>query len=430
MEIKEITDAIDLASKGLKEGVEGAKNEAANALTEAKKALESLEAKASKEDISEIKSDLEAKAAELQKQFDALSTKVNKKSDNTNNVQKSFQQAFTESYMEQAEKIKAIIKNDGKQDGPLVFDIKDAVTIGDFNTIESAGSESNYSLTQNTGIISPIRNRKLTYLQNVSTGSMTKPYAMWIEELDEQGNPIFIGEGDPKTQLSVRYEERQAVAKKIPVYGKVTTEFMDDLPQLMSYIQSNMMKRLDIVTENQLFAGGGTGDDLKGLKEYATQFTGSTMAGTVTLPNEFDVMNAAILQVTKAFGTPTGFFVNEGFLAKMISVKTSVGEYTEPTAFLGRDAQGYITLRGVRLIGTNALDSLGIDFIGGDLSVANVLFRQGMRVQIGLDGNDFINNKKTILLEQRLVQFVSANDAQTIIKGTFAAAKTLLSATS
>jgi hypothetical protein len=75
------------------------------------------------------------------------------------------------------------------------------------------------------------------------------------------------------------------------------------------------------------------------------------------------------------------------------------------------------------------LDSLGIDFIGGDLSVVNVLFRQGMRVQIGLDGNDFINNKKTILLEQRLVQFVSANDAQTIIKGSFATAKALLEAT-
>jgi len=57
------------------------------------------------------------------------------------------------------------------------------------------------------------------------------------------------------------------------------------------------------------------------------------------------------------------------------------------------------------------------------------LFRQGMRVQIGLDGNDFINNKKTILLEQRLVQFVSANDVNTLIKGTFATAKALLEAT-
>ena len=429
MEIKEITDAIDLASKGLKDGVENAKSQAAEALKAAKDAIEAMNAKAGKEDIDAVKEDLAAKVKELQAQHDALSTKMNKKATQSEFKSKSFEQAFTEAYMEKAEEIKQIIKNDGKQSGPLVFDIKNAVTIGDFNTIEAVGSESNYSLTQNTGIISPIRKRQLTYLQNVSTGSMAKPYAMWIEELDEQGTPIFIGEGDPKTQLSVRYEERQMPAKKIAVYGKVTTEFMDDLPQLMSYIQNNLMKRADIVTENDLFSGAGTGDNLKGLDEYATAFTGSTMAGTVTDANEFDVLVAAILQSKKAFGMPNAFFVNEGYLAKMISIKASDGKYTSPDAFLGRDSEGYTTIQGVRLIGTNALDSLGIDFIGGDLSVVNVLFRQGMRVQIGLDGNDFINNKKTILLEQRLVQFVSANDAQVLIKGDFASAIALLEAT-
>ena len=425
METKEIMDAIELASKGLKEGVDNAKSQAAEALQKAADMIAKLGEVPS---MDAVKAEIEAAKKELQTQHDALSTKMNKQTA-SNGKTKSFTEAFTEAYMAKSEEIKNIIKNDGKQNGPLVFEIKSAVTIGDFNTIEAVGSESNYSLTQNTGIISPIRKRQLTYLQNVSTGAMAKPIAMWIEELDEQGTPIFIGEGDTKTALSVRYEERQMTAKKIAVHGKITTEFMDDLPQLMSYIQNNLMKRADIVTENGLFSGPGTGDDLKGLDEYATAFTGSTLAGTVTDANEFDVLIAAILQTKKAFGVPTGFFVNEGFLAKMITTKSTVGEYTEPLAFLGRDNEGYTTLQGVRLIGTNALDSLGIDFIGGDLSVVNVLFRQGMRVQIGLDGNDFINNKKTILLEQRLVQFVSANDAQTIIKGDFATAKALLEAT-
>lgn len=425
METKEILDAIDSASKGLKEGVENAKSQASEALQKAADMIAKLDSLPSME---AVKAEIEAAKKELQDQHDKLSTKMNKQNASSSKI-KSFTEAFTEAYMEKADEIKQIIKNDGKQNGPLVFDIKSAVTIGDFNTIEAVGSESNYSLTQNTGIISPIRKRQLTYLQNVSTGAMAKPIAMWIEELDEQGNPIFIGEGDTKTALSVRYEERQMTAKKIAVHGKITTEFMDDLPQLMSYIQNNLMKRADIVTENGLFSGPGTGDDLKGLDEYATAFTGSTLANTITNANEFDVLIAAILQCKKAFGTPTGFYVNEGFLAKMITTKTTVGEYTEPVAFLGRDNEGFTTLQGVRLIGTNALDSLGIDFIGGDLSVVNVLFRQGMRVQIGLDGNDFINNKKTILLEQRLVQFVSANDTQTIIKGAFASATALLEAT-
>jgi hypothetical protein len=66
------------------------------------------------------------------------------------------------------------------------------------------------------------------------------------------------------------------------------------------------------------------------------------------------------------------------------------------------------------------------EFIGGDTSVANVLFREGLSIQIGMDGNDFTNNKKTILVEQRLVQFVSANDTPVLVKGVFATAKAAL----
>jgi len=67
-------------------------------------------------------------------------------------------------------------------------------------------------------------------------------------------------------------------------------------------------------------------------------------------------------------------------------------------------------------------------FIGGDTTVLNVLIREELGIQIGLDGNDFINNKKTMLAEKRLVQFVSANDTQVLVKGTMAAAKTLITA--
>jgi hypothetical protein len=49
----------------------------------------------------------------------------------------------------------------------------------------------------------------------------------------------------------------------------------------------------------------------------------------------------------------------------------------------------------------------------------NVLFREGMTVRIGETGDDFQENIKTILMEQRLVQFISANDYAQIVKGNF-----------
>jgi len=50
-------------------------------------------------------------------------------------------------------------------------------------------------------------------------------------------------------------------------------------------------------------------------------------------------------------------------------------------------------------------------------------------MQIGLDGNDLTQNKQTLVLEKRLVQFVSANDTNVLIKGDFASAITALTAT-
>jgi hypothetical protein len=78
----------------------------------------------------------------------------------------------------------------------------------------------------------------------------------------------------------------------------------------------------------------------------------------------------------------------------------------------------------MRVIPTTAVT--GEDFIGGDLSVLNVLIREELGIQIGLDGNDFINNKKTMLLEKRVVQFASANDTGCLIKGQFDVAKAAL----
>ena len=386
--------------------------------------------------LKKMKDDLEAEITgfiEFQKEYNA-------ERGNGPQVSKSLEQAIMDACEEKEvkEQIKFILDNNGKQNGPLRiqlkgFHLKDAVTIMDSNTILAAGSASHYSLTSNTGLISAIRKRILTYLQNVMVGKLDirKPYAMWIEELDEQGTPIFIAEGAAKTQLSVRYEEREKKAKKIAVYSKVTTEFLRYLPQLVSYVQNNLMKRMDIKTEDQLFTGDDTGENLKGIKNYATQFdggkgvaNGTGLVGLVHNPTYSDVVRAVALQVQNSYGTPTTLWVSTDAMGFMDTQKASdSGVYMLPPF---RSADGTL-VAGMRLIPTTALAGTGIDFIGGDTSVINVSFLESPTIQIGLDGNDFTNNKKTILLEQELVQFVSANDTQVLIKGTFQAAQSLIS---
>lgn len=309
------------------------------------------------------------------------------------------------------------VANGGKQDAPIHFELKAAVTMGIDNTIEAVGSDSAVSVTRNTGIISTIRQRLLKYLSggvSVSQlGNSTK--AMWIEEIDEQGTPIFIGEGDDKTALSVRYEERDKNVRKIGVHGKVTTEMMRNLPSLINYIKNNLAKRVDIKTEDQLFGGNDTGDNLAGLTGYAVAFTGGGL--TTTSPSYADVFRAAALQIEKAHGVGSAFYVSPEILAAMDVEKNTAGVYLLPPF---RAANGNM-VAGLTLISSNGLPT-GVDFIGGDLSVVNVMWSDNLSIQIGLDGNDFTKNKKTILVEQELVQFVSANDVNVLVQGDMATA--------
>jgi len=418
MHIKELEEIIGKASKAVNDKADDAVKKANEAFSATDDLLKSYKAS-------------EGEQKELQKQLDELSTKIKQIGHLEPNDMKplSWQQELAKAWVEKKEEIEMIVKSGGAQTGPLIFDLKAAVTISTLNTIDAVGSASHYSLTENTGIISTIRKRVMTYLANVSTGSMTKPYAMWIEELDEQGTPIFIAEGAVKTPVSVRYEERQAKAKKIAISTKITTEFMEDLPQLVAFIQNNMVRRADIAIENGLLTGDNVGENLRGIVSYAVAFTGGTLAGEITAATitNWDVILGLITQVKQANGIVNGIFITSGAYGLLLAEKDLDGRYILPPGVMF-NAQGLLTAWGVPLIETNSTLG-GNDFIGGDLSVINVRFRTGVRIQIGESGDDFVRNLKTIIVEQRLVQFVSANDLNVLVEGTFAAGITALSTT-
>jgi hypothetical protein len=417
LEQAELDKAVNEISKSLDaKGKEIEKNVKEN-IDSVEKGINEKIAKGVKEATAEI--DNKIKAVSEQADKTELRLKGIKQVDPVN-TDLSFAKAFAAAVSEKAAEIDAIVKADGKQSEPLVFNIQKAAVDMSVNNTIGSGSTA-YSVTQNTGVVAVIRQRVERYLANVSTGRTDGNRVVWVEQTDEQGVPIFIAEGASKTPLSVLHVEQTANVKKIAVYGKVTTEMLADANYLISYIQNNFIKRLGVATEQQLLTGAGTGDTLKGLKTYATTFAAGALALAVDNANEFDVLTALALQVEVANGIPTAVFIHPSTIAKMKTLKSTTNEplYKEYTDFLGD-----MVINGMKVIPTTAVTAG--EFIGGDTTVANVLFRDAVTVQIGLDGNDFINNKKTILVEQRLVQYISANDTPVIVKGVFSTAKAAL----
>ncbi len=383
---------------------------------------ESIKSLVSKSDIDALvaKFATQTETADLLKKLEDVSLRLKALAETPAKVEghKTLKEALVSAFSEKsvADEIKNIVASGGVQTKSLKLSVKAVGTISVDSTI-GAGS-TQVTITENTGIISPIRKREERYLAEVSVGSIGSNRAVWIEETDEEGTPIMIGEGDAKTQLDVQYVEQTMAVKKIAVYGKVTTELMADIPQLISYIETNLMRRMDIVLEDQLFSGNGVGDNLKGLETYATAFSAGALAGTIPSANEFDVLEAIALQVKLAFGEASAVFVHPSTMAAMKLIKDDVGRPVW---------KDYITIDGsMRVSGMKIVETTAVtagDFLGGDLKVAHVLKRDELGITIGLDGNDFTQNKKTMLLEKRMVQFVSANDTPLVVTGTFIAAK-------
>lgn len=390
------------------------------------KLAEAVKDKASKEEINSLIADAvkgvnDSYLKILKEQGEAIGElKLQVKSHNAAGKKLTFSEALEEALIAKKDELETIIKT-GKQDRPFTISVsKAAVTMGEGTTIGSGSTQ--YSLTENTGIISPIRRREERYLQSVSVGSISNARALWIEEQNEQGTPAFIGEASGKIQLSSIWVEKTASVKKIGVYGKVTTELMADLPQLVSYIKNSLMKRLSVKVEDQLITGDNTGNNLNGAMTLATAFSAGANANTIQTPNEFDVLSALALQTEVAFGIANAVYIHPSTWAKMKALKNSQGtpiwkDYVDPIS-------GDVVFEGMKIITTTAVPAG--QFVGGDMTVLHVLYREDLNIQIGLDGSDFTNNLKTILVESRLVQFASANDTPVLVQGDFATAKTAL----
>jgi len=332
---------------------------------------------------------------------------------------KTIKEALTHAVKDKMEDFKAIAKNP-KDKRSISIEIKESGevdTVGLSTTIETGDTQ--YTITQNTGIVSQIRKRETRYLANVSVGSIGTSRALWVEETGEDGAPIATAEMAKKGQAFVKYIEKDQRVKKTTVFVKISTEFFQDLAYLVSYLYSNLMKRLDIKIEDDLLYGDGIGENLEGAFEYATAFTGGGLE--VDSPNELDVLEALSLQTKLADGEPNAVMVNPLTMSQIRLIKeNNTGrpiwkDYITPS--------GEFSYSGLRVIESKAIEPG--EFIGGDMTVLQV-YNRSTNIEFGLDGNDLTENKRTTVMERRLVQFVSGNDVQCLIKGDFATAKQLI----
>lgn len=269
----------------------------------------------------------------------------------------------------------------------------------------------NYDPTIQPGIRQELRIRDL--LTTIPVGGQSYSY---FRELLHTRGAAPVAEGGTKPTSNVTFETVTDRVKKIAVWMPVTDEALDDVPQLLAYLQQLLRYDLKLEEEAQILKGDGTGENLNGLMTQATTYdTGLTKAGDTAI----DIVRRAIYQVRKQSKMSA-----DGVVMTELDWMNIELQKDGENRYLFANLQGLVTpvLWGRPVINSDSMDE-GDANGGGEFLIANfaraaVLFdRMSFLFKMGLINDQFIKNERALLVEERLGLGVRRREA--LVKGQF-----------
>ena len=238
----------------------------------------------------------------------------------------------------------------------------------------------------------------------------------WVYETGQDGTIDGTAEGAAKDQIDNDFVVTSVALVKRAAYFKVSTEMLDDVSFMEGWLRNKLIVRLFLDVDNQVLNGNGTAPNLKGVIDYATAFAAGTFANAVDSANDADSLVVAANQIRLANhnGALTIMMHPSDVAAlKLVKLSASDKRYVERLMMVGSQ----MSLDGIPII-ENTNITAG-DFLIGDFAKGTIVEKSGIEIEIGLDGNDFTKNMRTILAEWRGQLFVQNNDTTAFVKGTF-----------
>lgn len=270
------------------------------------------------------------------------------------------------------------------------------------------------SVDRQPGIL-PLMFRRLTVRDLIAPGRTISSAIEYVRETGFTNSAAIVAEGAAKPESNVVFELVQKPVATIAHWLQASKQILADAPMLQSFIDQRLRFGLQIVEENQLLKGSGSGGNLQGIYTAATAY--AEPAGVVVVnQTAIDTLRLAILQAELAFYPTNGIVLSPVDWASIELTKTTEG------AYLFANPQGTIQPRlwGRDVVATPAMDA--DDFLTGAFGMAAQIFdREDANVVISDEDRDnFIKNLVTIRAEERLGLAIYRPDA--FIKGSLTVA--------
>tara|TARA_R110000782_G_scaffold72273_3_gene144785 strand:- start:1361 stop:2593 length:1233 start_codon:yes stop_codon:yes gene_type:complete len=392
--------------------IEAIKTEVSKAVT--KEEITALETK-----IDALKNDEASQT--MKTAIEELQETVNVLKDNNNSRMKtfkSFEQQVAEQLESNRDALKALKGNANASD--VVIKVAGTQTTG--NITLPVATPASYSYQNDLALIAATD--LIPFVQNwTDNGTTDRVSLAYVDEVSQEGDAAFIGEGVVKPLIDIDYEIRYSNAKKVAGKIKVSEEALDDIPFMQAEINRKLRQRHDLALQQGILNGDGTGANLTGITTVAAAFAAGGLAVSVDDAQNYDVIVATynqILVTSDSNYIPNAVFVHPTDATLMKLTKDVDGNYIMPP--FATDSGDVVN--NVRVV-QNTKIPVGF-FLMGDFTKAHVRTYKDYTVRVGYTGDDFEKNLVTILGESRCHLWISENEKIAFVYDQFSVAKTAL----
>ena len=381
----------------------------------------------SKDDVDAV---IKANKESFESMLKSVNTRIDtvevnlQKNKNGNYTAKSFIDQVGESLEKHVENLRNL-KNANKLDAKnfaFDFEIKAAGTMTGSNV-----SGGNVPIEDRLAGFNTVPSRRVRLLDLMSPRSTSSNIVSWVYQANKDGAAAQTAEGAAKNQIDFDIVVASQSLKKTTAYIKISTEMLDDISWIQSEINNELMRELLKAVESQVYSGDNTGQNLNGVRNTATAFAAGTFAGTVDNANIVDVLNVAANQIAieeQEMDRPVILMhPSDVTFLKMQKVTSTDRRYVEMLYMVGNE----LSLGDIPIIPTTLVTQ--DTYLIGDFSKALLVQKGGVRIEVGLDSDDFTKNLRTILAEWRGLVIVKNNDRTAFVKGTFSTDQAALETT-
>jgi len=243
--------------------------------------------------------------------------------------------------------------------------------------------------------------RNLIPTIGVTSGSVEYP-----RQTGRTNNADVVAEGALKPESGYAFDLVTTPIRTIAHWVPASRQILDDAPQLMGLIDTEVRYGLELKEESEILYGDGTGQHLLGLVPQSTAFAAPI---TIETPNLIDTIGLAILQNALADLPADGIVIHPSDWMRMRLLKDGDGKY-----ILGDPGSNVApVLFGLPVIATPAMT---VDkFLVGNFQAAATLYdRWAPRVEVSTEHADFfVRNLVAVLAEERIGLAVKQTKALT-----------------